>query len=195
MRPLAHPALDDITLAGILYALSDETRAAIFVDIAGSSCSQRCAAFSTVSERIVPKSTLSQHFKTLREAGLIHSERQASKCSTRRDARRSRRVFPSPSSDHRRLFETGETALIGEPPETEEPARFAPCEPKGRSRDRRTCGACGPRRVRCTARIAKPEQTARWMDGQPHGRTASRRRPADGDGSRRTFSSPKREAP
>ena len=76
MRPLAHPALDDITLAGILYALSDETRAAIFVDIAGSSCSQRCAAFSTVSERIVPKSTLSQHFKTLREAGLIHSERQ-----------------------------------------------------------------------------------------------------------------------
>ena len=76
MRPLAHPALDDITLAGILHALADETRVAIFVDIASSNCSQRCAAFSTVSERTVPKSTLSQHFRALREAGLIRSERQ-----------------------------------------------------------------------------------------------------------------------
>ena len=75
MRPLAHPALGDVTLAGILHALSDETRVAIFVGIAGSACSQRCAAFSTVSEKIVPKSTLSQHFKALREAGLIRSER------------------------------------------------------------------------------------------------------------------------
>ena len=76
MRPLAHPAIDDITLAGILHALSDETRVAIFVGIAGSECSQRCAAFATVSQRSVPKSTLSQHFKALREAGLIRSERQ-----------------------------------------------------------------------------------------------------------------------
>ncbi|MCW6506420.1 ArsR/SmtB family transcription factor [Lichenifustis flavocetrariae] len=76
MRPLAHPALDDITLTGILHALSDETRVAIFVGIAGSAYSQRCAAFTTVSEKTVPKSTLSQHFKALREAGLIRSERQ-----------------------------------------------------------------------------------------------------------------------
>ena len=76
MRPLAHPTLGDVTLAGILHALSDETRAAIFVGIAGSACSQRCAAFSTVSAKTVPKSTLSQHFKALREAGLIRSERQ-----------------------------------------------------------------------------------------------------------------------
>ena len=76
MRPLPHPALDDITLAGILHALSDETRVAIFAGIAGSVCSQRCAAFSTVSEKTVPKSTLSQHFRALREAGLIRSERQ-----------------------------------------------------------------------------------------------------------------------
>ena len=76
MRRLPHPALGDITLAGILHALSDETRVAIFAAIAGSGCSQRCAAFSTVSERSVPKSTLSQHFKALREAGLIRSERQ-----------------------------------------------------------------------------------------------------------------------
>ncbi len=76
MRPLPHPALGDIALAGILHALSDETRLAIFAAIAGSACSQRCATFSTVSDRTVPKSTLSQHFRALREAGLIRSERQ-----------------------------------------------------------------------------------------------------------------------
>ena len=76
MRPLAHPSLNDITLEGILHALSDEVRAAIFIGIAGSQCSQRCSVFATVSEREVPKSTLSQHFKILREAGLIRSERR-----------------------------------------------------------------------------------------------------------------------
>ena len=76
MRPLAHPPLDSITLVGILHALSDETRVAIFASIATAACSQRCAAFATVDEKTVPKSTLSQHFKALREAGLIRSERQ-----------------------------------------------------------------------------------------------------------------------
>ena len=76
MRSLAHPALSDVTLAGILHALSDETRVAIFAEIARSDHAHSCAAFATLSERVVPKSTLSQHFKALREAGLIRSERQ-----------------------------------------------------------------------------------------------------------------------
>ena len=36
MRPLPHPSLDDVTLEGILHALSDEVRVAIFAGIAGS---------------------------------------------------------------------------------------------------------------------------------------------------------------
>lgn len=76
MRPLSHPALDDITVEGILHALSDPVRAAIFGEIAASSGPQTCSVFLTVKERDVPKSTLSQHFKALREAGLIRSERQ-----------------------------------------------------------------------------------------------------------------------
>lgn len=76
MRPLFHPALDDITVEGILHALSDPVRAAIFGEIAASSGPQTCSAFLTVKERNIPKSTLSQHFKALREAGLIRSERQ-----------------------------------------------------------------------------------------------------------------------
>jgi DNA-binding transcriptional ArsR family regulator len=76
MRPLSHPALDDITVEGILHALSDPVRAALFGEIAASSGPQTCSAFLTVKERNIPKSTLSQHFKALREAGLIRSERQ-----------------------------------------------------------------------------------------------------------------------
>jgi DNA-binding transcriptional ArsR family regulator len=76
MRPLFHPALDDITVEGILHALSDPVRAAIFAEMASSSRPQTCSTFLTVSERKIPKSTLSQHFKALREAGLIRSKRQ-----------------------------------------------------------------------------------------------------------------------
>lgn len=76
MRPLHHPAADDITVEGILHALSDPVRVRIFMDIATAQCAQTCSAFLEVSERPVPKSTLSQHFKVLREAGLVRSERQ-----------------------------------------------------------------------------------------------------------------------
>jgi DNA-binding transcriptional ArsR family regulator len=76
MRPLFHPSIEDITVEAILHALSDPVRVAIFADIAGSNCSQNCSNFLNVSEKPIPKSTLSQHFKALREAGLIRGERQ-----------------------------------------------------------------------------------------------------------------------
>jgi DNA-binding transcriptional ArsR family regulator len=75
MRPLFHPAIEDITVEGILHALSDPVRAAIFADIVLSNSSRNCSNFLNVSEKAIPKSTLSQHFKALREAGLIRGER------------------------------------------------------------------------------------------------------------------------
>lgn len=75
MRPLLHPSAEDITVEGILHVLSDPVRVAIFTDIAMSNCSQNCTVFSSIGDRSIPKSTLSQHFKALREAGLIRSER------------------------------------------------------------------------------------------------------------------------
>jgi DNA-binding transcriptional ArsR family regulator len=75
MRPLFHPAAEDITVEGILHALSDPVRVRIFVEIAQAQCARPCSAFLEMSDRVVPKSTLSQHFKVLREAGLIRSER------------------------------------------------------------------------------------------------------------------------
>jgi DNA-binding transcriptional ArsR family regulator len=75
MRPLFHPSIEDITVEGILHALSDPVRAAIFADVALSGCLQNCSGFAKVSDTPIPKSTLSQHFKALREAGLIRGER------------------------------------------------------------------------------------------------------------------------
>ncbi len=63
-------------MEAILHALSDPVRVSIFADIIGQECSQNCSSFLTVSNKAVPKSTLSQHFRILREAGLIRGERR-----------------------------------------------------------------------------------------------------------------------
>ncbi len=76
MRPLFHPAIEEVTVEAILHALSDPVRVAIYADIIGQQCSQNCSNFLNISDKPIPKSTLSQHFKALREAGLIRGERR-----------------------------------------------------------------------------------------------------------------------
>jgi DNA-binding transcriptional ArsR family regulator len=76
MRPLIHPSIEDVTVEGILHALSDPVRAAIYAQLAGSDGAQTCSNFLQISDRSIPKSTLSQHFQALRQAGLVRSERR-----------------------------------------------------------------------------------------------------------------------
>lgn len=76
MRPLLHPPIEGVTVEGILHALSDPVRAAIYTQLVHSEGSRNCSNFSEMSDRTIPKSTLSQHFKVLRDAGLIRSERK-----------------------------------------------------------------------------------------------------------------------
>ncbi len=76
MRPLPHPQLDEITVEGILHALSDPVRLEIFGQLAASEYARNCSAFVHLKKAALPKSTLSQHFRILREAGLIRSERK-----------------------------------------------------------------------------------------------------------------------
>ena len=75
MKPLTHPSIENVTVEGILHALSDPVRVAIYAALAGSACASTCSNFLEISNRSIPKSTLSQHFRALREAGLIYSER------------------------------------------------------------------------------------------------------------------------
>lgn len=76
MKPLFHPAIKDVSVEGLLYALSDPIRVRIYAEIARAECPQTCSNFIEHDDRKLPKSTLSQHFKILREAGLIRSERK-----------------------------------------------------------------------------------------------------------------------
>lgn len=76
MRPLFHPSIEDVTVEAILHALSDPVRVAIYANIVGAQSSRNCSSFVRMSEKEIPKSTLSHHFKALREAGLIRGERR-----------------------------------------------------------------------------------------------------------------------
>jgi DNA-binding transcriptional ArsR family regulator len=87
VRPLFHPPIENVTVEGILHALSDPVRVAIFADLASSDCAYNCSTFLNVTNKQIPKSTLSHHFKALRDAGLIRTERHgvemhnSSRCS------------------------------------------------------------------------------------------------------------------
>ena len=76
VKPLFHPPIEAVTVEALLHALADPRRVAIFAEIVGQECSQNCSTFLTVGDHSIPKSTLSQHFKVLREAGLIRGERR-----------------------------------------------------------------------------------------------------------------------
>lgn len=75
MRPIFHPAIEDVSPETILHALSDRNRAAILVNIMQDGGGKPCSSVAALGDRVIPKSSLSNHFKILREAGLIRSER------------------------------------------------------------------------------------------------------------------------
>lgn len=70
-----HPSREDITLEGVLHALADPARLGIvqILQKNGGSCTS-CAEASPRPK--MAKSTLSNHFRILREAGLIRSAKQ-----------------------------------------------------------------------------------------------------------------------
>ncbi|NUU01540.1 ArsR/SmtB family transcription factor [Herbaspirillum robiniae] len=69
MRPYKHPAADELVLERVLYALSDSIR----LDIVRHLARVECATCGELDGGR-PKSTVSHHFKVLREAGLVLTE-------------------------------------------------------------------------------------------------------------------------
>ena len=68
MRIYSHPSVDELTLERLLYALSDPVRLAIvkkLYEVTEANCSE------LQGDR--PKSSVSHHFRVLRDAGLVRT--------------------------------------------------------------------------------------------------------------------------
>lgn len=69
---LLHPTRDELQVAGVLHALSDPQRLSIVRSLAEDPTPRRCGAF----DLCVTKSTLTHHFRVLREAGVIEQREE-----------------------------------------------------------------------------------------------------------------------
>jgi DNA-binding transcriptional ArsR family regulator len=76
---LLHPERDEIQLPAVLHALSDPQRLQIVRELARDSEPRPCGSI----ELGVTKSTMTHHYRVLREAGVIRQERQATTKLTR----------------------------------------------------------------------------------------------------------------
>ena len=68
MRAIHHPALDEVALSQVLYALSDPVRLGVVRQLA-----QAGEATCSTLDGGRPKSSMSHHFRVLREAGLVRT--------------------------------------------------------------------------------------------------------------------------
>lgn len=71
MRLICHPNQKDISLPGVLYALGDPVRLEIVKCLAENG-ELTCAAL----EVPIAKSTLSHHFRVLRESGILYCRKE-----------------------------------------------------------------------------------------------------------------------
>ncbi len=67
MKDIKHPRIEEITLTGILSALGDPVRLQIVSEL--YHCNQKCCGGFGIE---LSKSTLTHHFRTLRDAGIIN---------------------------------------------------------------------------------------------------------------------------
>lgn len=74
-EPYQHPAIETVSLADVLHALSDPVRLSILRSLTPG----EEAAWSGFMVKVSP-STLSHHMKVLRNAGLIANRRDGTRC-------------------------------------------------------------------------------------------------------------------
>ena len=72
-----HPRREDISLPAILYALSDPLRLNLVAELAGGDEAISASEFS--AGKGIARSTLSHHFKVLRESGVTHTMSQGTR--------------------------------------------------------------------------------------------------------------------
>lgn len=69
MRQIKHPAIEQVELTDIMYALADPTRLEIVALLAKAGRKLTCGEIDLNR----PKSSMSHHFKILRSAGLVET--------------------------------------------------------------------------------------------------------------------------
>jgi DNA-binding transcriptional ArsR family regulator len=74
MVQFVHPSREDITLAGVLAALADPMRLRIVKSLLEQHDCMSCTEAAPCPD--MAKSTLSNHFRVLREAGLIRTSKK-----------------------------------------------------------------------------------------------------------------------
>ena len=74
MVQFVHPSREDITLAGVLAALADPMRLRIVKSLLNRDDCMSCREAAPCPD--MAKSTLSNHFRILREAGLIETTKK-----------------------------------------------------------------------------------------------------------------------
>ena len=74
MATFVHPSREDITLAAVLAALADPMRLRIVKSLLAKNDCMSCTEAAPCPE--MAKSTLSNHFRILREAGLIQTSKK-----------------------------------------------------------------------------------------------------------------------
>lgn len=67
VRTVAHPDVSEVSLQQVMEALADPVRRAVVSQLADRGADMTCGSFETP----VSVSTLTHHFNTLREAGVI----------------------------------------------------------------------------------------------------------------------------
>ena len=91
MKAYSHPALHDIQLHMVMQALSDPCRMEIVRELLKAK--GRPLACNQVRLDIC-KATRSHHFEVLREAGIIHTQTEGTKCLTSLRTKDLKRRFP-----------------------------------------------------------------------------------------------------
>jgi DNA-binding transcriptional ArsR family regulator len=82
-RPLRHPDIESVRLVDVLHALADPVRLAIVAELMEAHDGLNCVETMSRVQLVLPKSTCSQHYQILREAGLIQCERKGVELSSR----------------------------------------------------------------------------------------------------------------
>ena len=80
MKLILHPSMNEVTLEALFYALGDKTRLQIIANIYRGGGRALICAEATSDIKDLPASTSSYHFRTLREGGIVRSEKIGKEC-------------------------------------------------------------------------------------------------------------------